>query len=127
MRSEPLALQLLEQAGAAAAAAGAQAVEICRDLDGRPLGADAIGAALGGAPVSRYTAPEAGAFRGMMSDGCRLALEYAEGGGDAAQRPASLFYKRVVMGDLAAARTKALAAPKKLRRDVRSYAVEAAF
>ena len=65
----------------------------------------------------------------MMSDGCRLALEYAEG--DAAQRPAayppSLFYKRVVMGDLAAARTKALAAPKKLRRDVRSYAVEAAF
>ena len=63
----------------------------------------------------------------MMSDGCRLALEYAEGGGDAAQRPASLFYKRVVMGDLAAARTKALAAPKKLRRDVRSYAVEAAF
>ena len=43
MRSEPLALQLLEQAGAAAAAAGAQAVEICRDLDGRPLGADAIG------------------------------------------------------------------------------------
>ena len=62
-----------------------------------------------------------------MSDGCRLALEYAEGGGDAAQRPASLFYKRVVMGDLAAARTKALAAPKKLRRDVRSYAVEAAF
>ena len=68
MRSEPLALQLLEQAGAAAAAAGAQAVEICRDLDGRPLGADAIGAALGGAPVSGYTAPEAGAFRGMMSD-----------------------------------------------------------
>ena len=62
-----------------------------------------------------------------MSDGCRLALEYAEGGGDAAQRPASLFYKRVVMGDLAAAHTKALAAPKKLRRDVRSYAVEAAF
>ena len=52
-----------------------------------------------------------------MSDGCRLALEYTEGGGDAAQRPAayppSLFYKRVVMGDLAAARTKALAAPKK--------------
>ena len=31
------------------------------------------------------------------------------------------------MGDLAAARVKALAAPKKLRRDVRSYAVEAAF
>ena len=47
-------------------------MEICRDLDGRPLSASAIGAALGdaagGAAVARYTAPEAGAFRGMMSD-----------------------------------------------------------
>ena len=34
-----------------------------------------------------------------MSDGCRLVLEYVEGGGDATQRPASLFYKRVGMGD----------------------------
>ena len=99
MRAEPLALQLLEQGGSAEPAAGAQAVEICRDLDGRPLGALAIGAALGGAAVARYTAPEAGAFRGMMSDGCRLVLEYAKGGGDATQQPASLFYKRVVMGD----------------------------
>ena len=44
-----------------------------------------------------------------------------------AARPLSVFFKRVVMGDLEHARSKALAQPMKLARDVRSYEVEASF
>ena len=123
MRAEPRALQLLGENQPP----GSQAVDLCRDLDGRPLSAAALTAALGGAAaVTACAAPEEGAFRGMMSDGVRLQLSYAADAAGGA-RPASLFYKRVVMGDLEAARGKARTMPQKLLRDVRSYAVEAAF
>ena len=41
--------------------------------------------------------------------------------------PATAFYKKVVLGDLDHARTKAKTAPLKLSRDVGSAAVEAGF
>ena len=156
MRAEPRALALLREyageaaaaAGASAAAAGAsaaQAVDIARDLDGAPLRASWLAEVLGGS-VGGYLTPEDGAFRGMMSNGCRLELlgggggggggggagGASAGGGGAAAQPAaplprSVFYKRVVMGDLEAVRLKAATMPAKLRRDVASYAVEARF
>ena len=49
----------------------------------------------------------------MMSDGVRLQLSYAADAA-AGARPASLFYKRVVMGDLEAARGKARTMPQKM-------------
>ena len=64
----------------------------------------------------------------MMSDVCRLELQWeADGATDGPRPPRSVFYKRIVMGDLAHARLKAKTAPEKLARDVRSYEVEAAF
>ena len=84
--------------------------------------------------LAKYTAPESSVFRGMMSEGCRLELEWDEEADDgsaisaaAPPLPSSAFYKRVSMGDLQHARAKALAAPLKLARDVRSYSVESAF
>ena len=57
-----------------------------------------------------YSAPEAGASRDLMSDVCRLELVWAP----ASALPASVFYKRVVIGDLAHARMKAKTAPQKV-------------
>ena len=110
-------------------------------LDGRPLCRRWLGEAVGGGELLRYDAPEEGAFRGMMSNGCRLDLVWGEGGGegegagdsngaeggDGRVRPRSAFYKRVVMGELDAARDKAREQPAKLARDARSYDVEAGF
>merc|ERR1719192_632867 len=62
--------------------------------------------------------------RDLMSDVCRLELVWAPA---TTALPASVFYKRVVIGDLAHARMKAKTAPQKLARDVRSYTVEAEF
>ena len=108
-------------------------------LDGRPLCRRWLGEAVGGGELLRYDAPEEGAFRGMMSNGCRLDLVWGEGGGegegagdsngaeggDGRVRPRSAFYKRVVMGELDAARDKAREQPAKLARDARSFGVEA--
>ena len=64
----------------------------------------------GCSPVS-YSAPEAGASRDLMSDVCRLELVWAPA---TSALPASVFYKRVVIGDLAHARMKAKTAPQKV-------------
>lgn len=126
MRAEPRALALLGEysgeAAASAAGSAAQAIDIARDLDGAPLRASWLAEVLGGG-VGGYVTPEDGAFRGMMSNGCRIELL----GGGAGSLPRSLFYKRVVMGDLEAVRLKAATMPAKLQRDVASYAVEARF
>ena len=120
--------------------AGARASDIARCLRGAPVAASWVGerivSTLCGetadgedAPftLAGYVAPEEGAFRGLMSDACRLELHWE--GGDAASggMPATAFYKKVVLGDLDHARTKAKTAPLKLSRDVGSAAVEAGF
>lgn len=128
MRACPEALALLLPFAGRVEGAPAQAADVARTLDGAPLQAESLGALLGATgatSVAAYSAPESSAFCGMMSDGCRLELQWATAG-DAAL-PSSVFYKRVSMGDLEHARQKALASPAKLARDVRSYAVEAGF
>jgi len=137
MRSDPRALALLAESAGPREAWGAQAADVARGLDGRPLCRRWLGEAVGGGELLRYDAPEEGAFRGMMSNGCRLDLVGGEGegagdsngaeGGDGRVRPRSAFYKRVVMGELDAARDKAREQPAKLARDARSFGVEAGF
>ena len=137
MRQTPAALQLLDTYGYGSSASDGHAADIARSLDGAPLQLSALAAQLDVADgaLRGYAAPEGSAFRGMMSDGVRLELDWDDvagrvctaAAGGTSCRPRSVFYKRVVMGDLASARDKALAAPFKLQRDVRSYAVEAAF
>ena len=105
---------------------GAMAADVARDLDGAPLSCGWLASAIapgGTSTLAGYAAPEAASERGLMSDGCRLELRWngSKGG------PPSAFYKRVVMGDLAHARLKAATAPNKVKRDVRSYQVEASF
>lgn len=140
MRAEPLALALLQpdgflpdggSGGGASSGATAQAADLVRDLSGAPLTTPWLEKALGDGGSGRpallgYDAPEAASFRGMMSNGCRLQLRWC-GGGAGAVVPSSLFYKRVVMGELDSARAKALSAPAKLQRDVNSFFVEARF
>jgi len=128
MRADPLALALLAPTAGEGERTVAEAVDVARCLDGAPLQLrwldDALG---GGGGLGRFDAPESGAFRGMMSVGCRLQLRWKDDDDAGGARPRSAFYKRVVMGDLEAVRAKALAAPLKLARDVNSYRVEAAF
>jgi len=128
MRADQKALSLLKPWMGAESSAGPQAVDVARCLEGRPLSTRWLGDQLGG-HLQAYVAPEAAAARGMMSDACRLELSWAaeDAKDGAATLPSSVYYKRVVMGDLEHARTKAKNAPLKLARDVRSYAVEAAF
>jgi hypothetical protein len=94
-----------------------QATDVARDLDGQPLSVATLSAAVGVA-VKSFDAPERSAVRAMMSEAVRLRLV-----SDAPECPRSLFYKRVVMGDLEHARVKAATAPIKLARDVKSYQV----
>lgn len=91
-----------------------QAVDIARDVDvNRPLTPAWLSSAIG-EDVQTYEARESDAVRGAMSDGVRLRLDNGK----------TLFYKRVCMADLAYQRAKS---PEKIRRDVKSYAVEADF
>jgi len=122
---------------------GAQAVDIAKNLDGEPLDkvwieAQVLGAlALDGdgddikvgtaSILKAYAVPESDTARGMMSNGCRLLLEWDTDKKHNRNLPSSVFYKRVVMSDLAHARDKLATAPKKLQRDVTSYKVETAF
>jgi len=126
MRGEPLALGLLSEAVGEGELEKSQAVDIARCLDGRPLTLESLSEKLGRekSKLIRYEALESEAFRGMMSDGCRLRLTWGEDGDGG---PTSVFYKRVVMGDLESTRLKAKTAPIKLQRDVDSYRVEANF
>lgn len=107
---------------------GGHAADVARDLDGEPLTAAWLSTVIAGAPgrLTAYAAPEATAVRYLMSDAVRLVLMPA-GGVHTDPLPASVFFKRVVMADLAHVRLKAASAPFKLARDMRSYAVEAAF
>jgi hypothetical protein len=71
-----------------------------------------------GFPVDSYSAPESSACRFMMCEAVRLQLHSQE-----EKCPKSLFFKRVVMGDLEHAKLKALTQPVKMARDVKSYQV----
>jgi len=127
---------------AGVAPSGPQAVDVARCLRGAPLTRAWLQNALtplppggGGPHLTGYSAPESGGVRGLMSEACRLVLEWesrgAEGGrveeGAASSLPRSVYYKRIVMGDLEHVRLKARTAPLKIARDVRSYEVEVGF
>eukprot|EP00929_Paragymnodinium_shiwhaense_P049312 TRINITY_DN24880_c0_g1_i3.p1 TRINITY_DN24880_c0_g1~~TRINITY_DN24880_c0_g1_i3.p1 ORF type:complete len:842 (+),score=162.18 TRINITY_DN24880_c0_g1_i3:62-2587(+) len=127
MRRDPTALALLKPwNGGSEEALQEHAADVARGLDGAPLQATWLGEKLGG-HLSTYSAPEGSTARGMMSDACRLKLAWQ--GDDAAKQdlPGSVYYKRIVMGDLEHTRAKAKSAPMKLARDVKSYEVEARF
>merc|ERR1712091_145816 len=112
LRRDARALAVLERYGIRGPS---HAADIARDLSGAPLTANSVAEAAGVAATS-YHAPEAEAFRGALSAGCRLRLA-----------DMSVFLKRVKMRELPAAVKKATAQPQKLRRDVASFRVEAAF
>ncbi|CAJ1906295.1 unnamed protein product [Cylindrotheca closterium] len=105
-----------------------QAVDVIRNLDGIPLSTKEIeDFVLEGrkGSLKGYSAPESGAWRGMMSNGGRLLLEWENN--DDGELPSSVFYKRIVMADLEHSRNKLMNAPHKLIRDVKSYQVETSF
>ena len=137
MRADPTLVALLAPysgpSGADDAAFAAQASDVARCLDGSPLRVGEVGRAIastlcgGDEPgtLLRYSAPESTAIRGLMSDAVRLELAWGDPG--AAGMPSTAFYKRVKLGDLEYARTKAVTQPMKIARDVKSAGVEAAF
>ncbi|CAH0378618.1 unnamed protein product [Pelagomonas calceolata] len=112
LRRDARALAVLERYGIRGSS---HAADIARDLTGAPLAVATVAEAAGVA-ASTYQAPEAEAFRGALSAGCRLRVA-----------DTSVFLKRVKMRELPAAVKKATAQPQKLRRDVASFRVEAAF
>ncbi len=137
MRADPTLVALLAPysgpSGASPdAAVAAQASDVARCLDGSPLRVGEVGRAIastlcgGDEPgtLLRYSAPESAAIRGLMSDAVRLELAWGE---PSAGMPSTAFYKRVKLGDLEYARTKAVTQPMKIARDVKSAGVEAAF
>lgn len=95
-----------------------QSIDIARDLDGRPLSKEYFAEKMGIQNVESYTCPEEVAFRGLMSNACRVNLLP---GGESA------FYKRIIFGTLDHAREKMLTAPHKVIRDAKSYEVVASF
>ena len=112
-----------------------QAMDVARDLDGIPISvsdlqSDIVGD-LAGVKLRSYSVPESGAWRGMMSNGGRLQLNWEkESDPDPlsdVDLPSTVFYKRIVMADLDHARAKLETAPHKLIRDVKSYQVETSF
>jgi 3'-phosphoadenosine 5'-phosphosulfate (PAPS) 3'-phosphatase/thiamine kinase-like enzyme len=109
-----------------------QAMDVARDLDGIPLSIQDLEKRILGdqagkiAKLKSYSVSEEGAWRGMMSNGGRFHLEW-EDLGSKDPLPSSVFYKRIVMADLAHARDKLTSAPHKLVRDVKSYQVETSF
>lgn len=120
------------------AAAGPQAVDISRDLDGYPMTKAWLqNHILQHQPddnkkwsLKGFGVPESDAVRGLMSNGARLVLDWVPTGAakdDKPSPPHSVFYKRVVMSDLSHARAKLVSAPHKVLRDVHSYQVETDF
>ena len=109
-----------------------QAMDVARNLDGIPLSVQDLEKHIldqdsgKQGKLKSYSVPEHEAWRGMMSNGGRLHLDW-DGQGLQEHLPTSVFYKRVVMADLAHARDKLTSAPHKLVRDVKSYQVETAF
>lgn len=108
-----------------------QAVDVIRNLDGIPLSTEEIENFVlpdGEGERSKlkgYSVPESGAWRGLMSNGGRLLLEWEDD--EEKDLPSSVFYKRIVMADLAHSRDKLKNSPHKVLRDVRSYQVETSF
>lgn len=92
--------------------------KIIRDLDGNPLSTEYFATAMGIKHVESYSCPEEDAFRGFMSNACRVKLFP---GGESA------FYKCIVFKDLGHAWEKLKTAPFKLIRDLQSYKVVASF
>jgi thiamine kinase-like enzyme len=97
-----------------------QLLDIIRDLDGRPLSKEYFAEKMGIpiATVESYTCPGEDAFRGLMSNACRVRLVP---GGETA------FYKHIVFETLGHAQEKLNKAPHKLVRDSQSYQVVASF
>ncbi|KAG7355902.1 inositol monophosphatase [Nitzschia inconspicua] len=110
-----------------------QAIDIARDLDGIPFRLDYIQQVLrdenpNNLVLKSYSVPERDAWRGMMSNGVRFSLDWqAKKNPEDPVPPSDVFYKRIVMADLAHARDKLQSAPHKLIRDVKSYQVETSF
>ncbi|KAL3925423.1 MAG: hypothetical protein SGILL_000429 [Bacillariaceae sp.] len=108
-----------------------QAIDLARDLDGIPFTLEYIQSLLKDEnpkdlTLSSYSVPESHAWRGMMSNGVHISLDWK----DREEHPlptSDIFYKRIVMADLAHARDKLKSAPHKLVRDVKSYQVETGF
>jgi len=96
----------------------AECVDIVRDLNGRPLPVQYFAEALDVDDAVAYTCPESEAFRGLMSNACRVRL--IPGGQTA-------FYKRIIFENLDHAKEKLKSAPYKLISDSKSYEVVAAF
>ena len=104
-----------------------QAVDVARGLKGTPLSLAWLQEKLSppnGCNLIGYSAPEESASRDLMSDVCRLKLCWDK---EDVALPKSVFYKRIVMGEMEHVRMKAKHAPMKLARDVNSYSVEAGF
>jgi len=95
-----------------------QAVDIVRDLDGCPLTTEYFKETMGITDVESYSCPENEAFRGLMSNACRVHL-YP--GGQTA------FYKRIVFENIDHCQEKLKTAPHKLIRDAKSCEVVASF
>ena len=116
MRACPQLLQLLAPYTGAEQPPPPQASDVARDLQGLPLTTAWLQDQLSQVSSSScrlvsYSAPETEASRDLMSDVCRLKLEWD---GDETGLPSSVFYKRVVIGDLEHARMKAKTAPLKV-------------
>jgi thiamine kinase-like enzyme len=90
---------------------------IVRDLNGRPLTNEYFAQHMG-IDVESYSCPEEDAFRGFMSNACRVKLMPS---GDSA------FYKCIIFKDIGHAWEKMKNAPFKLLRDIHSYQVVASF
>jgi len=95
-----------------------QALDILRDLDGLPIPSEYFSRTMGIQNVESYSCPESEAFRGFMSNGCRV---YLSPGGQTA------FYKRIDFQNLKHSWEKFKAAPHKIQRDLKSYQVVASF
>ena len=93
-------------------------LDIVQDLDGNPLSTEYFSKAMGVKHAEGFVCLEKDAFRGFMSNGCRIRL-YP--GGESA------FYKRIVFDDLEHAKEKLAKSPFKLVRDAKSYHVVASF
>ena len=118
-----------------------QALDIARDLDGAPLNiswleeklCDKNNESKKTFTLKAYAVPESGSARGLMSNGCRVMLEWEkkndlkQDSETNAPPPSTAFYKRVVMSESPDSRFKLKNVPHKLIRDVRSYQVETAF
>jgi hypothetical protein len=92
-------------------------MDIVTDLDGNLLTKEYFSEKMGVKNVEYFFCPGEDAFRGFMSNGCRVRLSSGE----------SAFYKRIVFDDLDHAREKLVTAPFKLVRDAKSYQVVASF